>query len=408
MKWLLSLFLLLFSFPAFAGDLPAGYTYRVLNNTARTWQTYTFTYTPTQTGTQYIMFAFRQDPAYWRMDNVTVTAPGNSTNLITNGNMATGGSLSVNTSNYGQMNIDAPTAWGVSYQAGVYPSAAGMWTGGMWYDGAVGSYDGIYQGMNLTAGVSYTVSFQVNGDNTATTTTTGWQLAVYTGSCSQTSLDPTQCQMPTSSGFQTVAAPGQTYTTGCGNNCPAPPAPPAPTYPAATITAGQQAAINQTLTVSHNLVYIDQSLGDHTYVKVTQTGNYNITKATITGQYQSLTVSQTGNYNYEESILSGNNNTITNSQDGSKALFQNVSGSNNNITTLQTGGNHFLELNILTSGNIVSVTQSGAAQKLFSLTINSPNVGVTVQQTNATTSDSAAMSITCTTGPCNGYTYTKN
>jgi len=407
MKWLLSLFLLLFSFPAFAGDLPAGYTYRVLNNTARTWQTYTFTYTPTQTGTQYIMFAFRQDPAYWRMDNVTVTAPGSSTNLITNGNMATGGSLTVNTSNYGQMNIDAPTAWGVSYQAGVYPSAAGMWTGGMWYDGAVGSYDGIYQGLNLTAGVTYTVSFQVNGDNTATTTTTGWQLAVYTGSCSQTSLDPTQCQMPNSSGFQTVAAPGQTYTTGCGNNCPAPPAP-APTYPAATITAAQQAAINQTLTVNHNLVYIDQSFGDHTYVKVTQTGNYNITKATITGQYQSLTVSQTGNYNYEESILSGNNNTITNSQDGSKALFQNVSGSNNNITTLQTGGNHFLELNIPTSGNTVSVTQSGAAQKLFSLTINSPNVGVTVQQTNATTSDSAAMSITCTTGPCNGYTYTRN
>lgn len=406
MRWILGLFLLLFSVPAFAGDLPAGYTYRVLNNTPGTWQTFTFTFTPTQTGTQYIMFAFRQDPAYWRMDNVSVTAPGNSTNLITNGNMTTGGSLSVNTSNYGQMYINAPTAWGVSYQAGVYPSAAGMWTGGMWYDGAVGSYDGIYQGLNLTAGVTYTVSFQVNGDHTATTTTTGWQLAVYTGSCSQVTLDPTQCQMPTTSGFQTVAAPGQTYTTGCGNSCPAPPAP-APTYPAATISSAQQTAINQTIT-SHNLIYIDQYAGDHTYVKATQTGDHNIMKATIVGSYQNMTTAQTGNYNYEESVVSGSHNTITNSQDGSKALFQTVTGNYNTITTVQTGGNHFLELNIPTDNNTVSVTQSGTAQKLFSLTINSPNVGVTVQQTNATTTDSAAMSITCTTGPCTGYSYTRN
>lgn len=178
--------------------------------------------------------------------------------------------------------------------------------------------------------------------------------------------------------------------------------------PATSISASRQTAINQTLTVGHNLIYIDQSVGNGTYVKATQTGDFNIMKATITGSNQSLTTTQTGNYNYEESIISGSNNTIINSQDGSKSLFQTVSGSYNTINTTQTGGNHYLELNIPTDGNTVTILQSGAAQKLFSLTINSPNVGVTVQQTNASISDSAAMSITCTTGPCNGYTYTKN
>jgi hypothetical protein len=444
MKKLLALLLLLFSMPAFAGDLPPGYTYRVLNNTPGTWQTFTFTFTPTQTGTQYIMFAFRQDPAYWRMDNVVVTAPGNSTNLITNGNMATGGSLTVNTSNYGQMYINAPTAWGVSYQAGVYPSAAGTWMNGLWYDGAVGSYDGIYQGLNLTAGVTYTVSFQVNGDNTATTTTSGWQLAVYTGSCSQTSLDPTQCQMPTSSGFQTVAAPGQTYTTGCGSSCPPPPAPPEPTYPTTSISSAQAGKIAQTSALTKNSVYIE-NYGISTSVTVEQIGNFNavrgvdgaqsalingnyntiivkqgtsvvsgynnLAEISIIGGYNNLNIDQRNNSKYSEVKINGSSNSLALQQkDGTiKSAFFSITGNSNSLNILQEGtGQHFLDIIAPTSGNSITVTQSGAAQKLFSLSINSPNVGVTVIQNNATTGDSAAMSITCTTGPCNGYSYTRN
>jgi hypothetical protein len=444
MKKLLALLMLLFSIPAFAGDLPPGYTYRVLNNTPGTWQTFTFTFTPTQTGTQYIMFAFRQDPAYWRMDNVTVTAPGNSTNLATNGNMATGGSLTVNTSNYGQMSINAPTAWGVSYQAGVYPSAAGTWMNGMWYDGAVGSYDGIYQGLNLTAGVTYTVSFQVNGDHSATTTTSGWQLAVYTGSCAQTSLDPTQCQMPTSSGFQTVAAPGQTYSTGCGNNCPPPPAPPEPTYPTTSISSAQAGKIAQTSALTKNSVYI-QNYGLFTNVTIEQSGNYNavrgingaqsalingnyntivvkqgtptvsgynnLAEISVTGGYNSLNIDQRNNGKYTEVSVNGSSNSLTLQQkDGTtKSAFVSVTGNSNSLNILQQGtGQHFLDIIAPTSGNTITVNQSGAAQKLFSLSINSPNVGVTVTQNNATTGDSAAMSITCNTGPCNGYSYTRN
>lgn len=445
MRKLLTILITLFlAIPAaaLAGDLPAGYVYRVLNNTPGTWQTFSFTYTPTVTGYQYVMFAFRQDPAYWRMDNVSVTAPGSSTNLITNGNMNTGGSLTVSTTNYGNMSIQAPTAWGVSYQAGVYPSAAGMWTGGLWYDGAVGSYDGIYQGINLNAGVTYTITFQVNGDNTATPGTSAWQLAVYMGACAAGALNPSQCTIPTSSGFTTVASPSQTYSTGCGNSCPTPP-PTTPTYPPATITSSEQVYINQTSSLGHNTVYIYQTGGDYTNISVTQTGDYNAVRgigggalvinggsdrlsvtqgsqtvngnhnlfeASINGSSNNITATQQGNSNYEQVNLIGSFNTLNTTQSGgNKAIFNNVNGNNNSITTSQIDtGNHFLELNIPTSGNTVSVTQAGNAQKLFSLTINSANVGVTVVQDNATTPDSAAMTITCNVSPCTGYTYTKH
>ena len=60
--------------------------------------------------------------------------------------------------------IQAPADWGVWYQNGTYPAAAGTWSniggshGGVWYDGAVGTFDGIYQGIALQAGTTYTIT----------------------------------------------------------------------------------------------------------------------------------------------------------------------------------------------------------------------------------------------------------
>jgi len=191
------------------GNLPGGYIGRVLNNTPYTWQPYSFTFTAATTGSNYFMLAFRQDPAYWSVDNVKVTAAGTTTNLLTNGDMSTGGGVSVNN---GQQYIQAPSAWGVAYQNGTYPAAAGWWTGGMWYDGAVGSYDAIYQAVRLTAGLTYTITFDVNGDNMATTTTAQWQIGVYAGACGNVGLAPTECTLPSGSGFTQIATPGETYT----------------------------------------------------------------------------------------------------------------------------------------------------------------------------------------------------
>ena len=150
--------------------LPGGYIGTVTNNTPNTWQSYSYSFTPSTSGSNYVGFAFRQDPAFWTFDNVSLTAPGSSTNLLTNGGFGSGGAISITTNN-GPGTIQAPTNWGVWYQNGTYPAAAGTWQdiggahGGVWYDGAVGTFDGIYQGIGLTAGTTYTLSFEVSGNH---------------------------------------------------------------------------------------------------------------------------------------------------------------------------------------------------------------------------------------------------
>jgi hypothetical protein len=197
-----------------AGTMPGGYIGRVLNNTPATWQTYSFTFTPSSTGANYVMLSFRQDPAYWSVDNIKVTAAGSTTNLLKNGGMDTGGVITAQTNN-GPTQVSTPTNWGVAYQAGIYPGAAGQWNSGIWYDGAVGSFDAIYQGVNLTAGVTYTLSFMVAGDNTADSSLSGAvQLGVYAGPCGSLSMAPDQCSLPSNSGYTTLATPQEGASAG--------------------------------------------------------------------------------------------------------------------------------------------------------------------------------------------------
>lgn len=231
--------------------------------------------------------------------------------------------------------------------------------------------------------------------------------------------------------------------TGSFGSFPATTAPPAP-IPPATVTAAQTTKINQTSTLGNNSVYIQNS-GIYTTVDVEQVGNYNVVRgvngaqrAVISGNYNTVTIKQggtntpsynnliefsiTGNTNnlnvdqkqtnkYAEVIVNSSTNTIDITQHGAnaKSAFLSITGGSNTIDVVQQGtGNHFLSLTTSQLGGNVNIFQDGSAQKLFSLTINSPNVGVIVQQTNATTGDSASMSITCSTGPCNGYSYIKN
>lgn len=240
MKRLFLLFFFLLTGLAQAQTLPSGWLGRVQNNTANQWATYSFNFTATVSGSQYIMFAFRQDPAYWYFDNARLTVQGQSTNLLTNPNFNTGGNLSVNTANYGTLNINAPTAWGVGYQSGIYPSAAGTWSNGQWIDGAVGSFDSIYQAVTLTAGTTYTITFDAMSNNVVDNNAV--QLGVYAGPCSDVSMAPANCSLPAGSGFQTVAAPSSTYTVGCTTDCPPPPGPapnPRPTWPVINRLAAQ-------------------------------------------------------------------------------------------------------------------------------------------------------------------------
>lgn len=284
---------------------------------------------------------------------------------------------------------------------------------------------------------------------------TGWQVAVFTVpadgnytlgfssfNLGDTALSPIlfidQLQ-------GTTLLNGQTFTPvqpNAGSSAPPPPSP-EPTYPAVTVSAAQTNKINQAANVFGSSIYL-QVNGNYNVVAIEQFSRNNAIRgvdgaqrATVSGNYNHLTVNQgtaaapigqnlaeisiIGNSNavsltqqqtskYAEIKLNGSSTSINAVQKdaNNKSLFVDVA-SGSVISSVQEGtGNHFLNITSAYSGASVGVIQSGSAQKLFSLTINSPNVGVTVNQTNVTTGDSAAMTITCTTGPCNGYSYTKN
>ena len=231
--------------------------------------------------------------------------------------------------------------------------------------------------------------------------------------------------------------------TGSFGAFPATTVPPEP-IPPATVTSAQTIKMNQTSSISTSGVYIENQgnfntitieqfsrenmirgvdgvqrasiSGSHNTVAVyqgtatTPVGD-NLLEMSVVGNSNQVNVTQQHNAKYTELKVTGSSNDLNVQQKdaGAKNAFLNVNGGFNNIDLLQQGSSqHFADINILTSGNTVSLTQSGTAQKLFSLTINSPNVGVTIDQTNPTVGDSASMAITCTTGPCNGYTYTRH
>jgi autotransporter-associated beta strand protein len=227
------------------GTLPAGALIDINNgtapnsasNTANVFQDYSVTFTATASGNDYILFAFREDPEYWTFGNTSLTASGNSTNLLSNPNFAAGGTLSSDL--YG---VTAPAGWGIVYQNGYSSNGTGDWqspdsggasstsglgvntaTSGSWSDGVVGSFDGIYQGVDLTAGDTYTLSFTAMANEaadvaTSTDENTGVELGAFVGACSVTTGSASACAPSASSGFtalftpvQTAIVAGQTY-----------------------------------------------------------------------------------------------------------------------------------------------------------------------------------------------------
>jgi fibronectin-binding autotransporter adhesin len=288
---------------------------------------------------------------------------------------------------------------------------------------------------------------------------TGWQVAVFTvptdgnyllGFASfnlgDTALSPILFidQMQ-----GTTSLNGTTFTPvapNAGSSAPPPPAPepPAPTYPLASISANQTLKINQKNSITQNSIYINAT-GSNNSVYIEQFSKQNQIRGvngaqamTINGSGNNITINQgtattpigknlaevsvTGNNNivsltqqyngkYAEIITNGLGNQITVQQKdvNEKSLFINALGNTNVIGALQEGtGNHFLEINAPFGGVTASVIQLGSSAKQFQLLLNSPGIGVTVTQNNLTVADSAKMEITCTTGPCNGYSYTKN
>jgi hypothetical protein len=342
-----------------AGTLPGGYIGRVLNNTPATWQTYSFTFTPSSTGANYVMLSFRQDPAYWSVDNVKVTAAGSTTNLLKNGGMDTGGTITAQTNN-GPTQVSTPTYWGVAYQAGIYPGAAGFWNSAIWYDGAVGSFDAIYQAMNLTAGTTYTLSFMVAGDNTADSNLSGpVQLGVYAGSCGNLSLAPEQCSLPSNTGYTTLATPQE------GASAGAPPAAPTEVSSSTSNSVSSNSSVGSTTTISNPYTFGNQTftvIGTGTPTTITTTTTPVTThywsdgSTTTTTGSSTTTTNTTWNYTVTgptNSPVSPNAGTNRNSV----YITQTNAGANNNITTDQSGHGNYEGVSLGGSNNIVRLGQ---------------------------------------------------
>jgi hypothetical protein len=283
---------------------------------------------------------------------------------------------------------------------------------------------------------------------------TGWQVAQFTVQADGTYLlgfasfnlgDTILSPMLFIDQLQgTTLLNGTTFTPiqpNSGSSAPPPPAP-EPTYPAATISANQQFKINQTNSIANNSVYVN-STGDYNSVFIEQKSFNNQVRGinnnalTLNGSYNSVTINQGTattilGKNLAEVSISGSNNTITLNQHhnnkyaelnilasnsiinseqkdtGGKSLFLNVQGTGNNITTLQQGnGNHFLQITSPYGNANVNASQSGNSAQQFQLILNSPGIGVSINQ-SISTGNSALMEITCNTPPCTGYSYTKN
>jgi len=340
-----------------AGTMPGGYIGRILNNVPGQSQNYSFTYTPGQTGSQYVQLAFRQDPAFWTVTNVTLTAGGSSTNLLQNGNFATGGTITAQTNN-GPMDVNTPTYWGVAYQSGIYPGAAGSWSPGQWYDGAVGSFDAIYQGVNLTVGVTYTVTVTVRGDNTSNNNLNGEvQLGVYAAPCGSLTLSPDQCTLPSNSGYTTLATPSEGAS--AGNTAPT------PTGSSTSNVVTSSSSIGSTTTISNPYTF-----GNQTFT-VTGTGTPTTTTTSttpVTTTYWSDgtttisngTTTTTSNTTWNYTVTGPNTppmspNVGTNRN--SVYITQTNAGANNNITTNQSGHGNYESVSLGGSNNIVRLGQ---------------------------------------------------
>jgi len=330
-----------------------------------------------------------------------------------------------------------------SWQTGQYVQFA--LTGGTTnpYEGKVYNSDGSYAG---TIGIGRIINMgtDANGrsffffvgydNNTGQLFSTNYGMTGTGGYTWTGTLNPTTQQLDSfsASGSTAPLSSGQTYTS-------------TPTYPAATISSIQQIKIDQTNSLSAtNAVYIE-SYGDHNTVYVEQRSAFNTIRGTngaqymllngsnntitinqgtagvaigknlaevsITGSNNTLNLTQQQNNKYSEIAVTGlgNNLTLHQKDGGAKSIFANIASNNNTINVLQQGtGNHFVDISSPFGNANVNITQDGSAQKLFSLILNSSGIGVSIVQNNSTTSDSAVMSITCSTPPCTGYTYTKN
>jgi hypothetical protein len=294
--------------------------------------------------------------------------------------MSTGGPVTVQTNN-GSTTVNTPTNWGVAYQAGIYPGAAGFWNSSIWYDGAVGSFDAIYQALNLTAGTTYTISFMVAGDNVADSDLSGpVQLGVYAGPCGNLNLAPAQCTLPSTSGYTTLSTPQDGASAGNAT----------PTITGTSTTdqtSSSSSSSTSQLTEQFNAGVVTGSgwnYNNYTFGfsgSVTETTVTTVTTPVTTTYWSdgttttsngtpttSQTVTKTYSVTPNQSVSPADLNPYRGTLKNAVYIDQILGSANNSITAAQKGSGNLIEMQITGSSNKVAATQG--------YTLNSLNVPV--------------------------------
>ena len=150
-----------------------------------TYTNYTVNFTANAAVTN-LAFALREDPAYFSLDNITLTT-GGGPNLVTNGDFEAG-----------PIGANQPNGWTYLnlYNAGAAGrvlSGCGIGGSNCYYDGAVGSYDTITQAINTSIGSLYTLNFWLTDNSSQVTASamnngnlSGINLVVYAGAAQVT------------------------------------------------------------------------------------------------------------------------------------------------------------------------------------------------------------------------------
>lgn len=140
---------------------------------------------------EYVSFSFRETPAYFSFDDISITQSGSSTNLLADPGFESDTGANIDT--------NFPVGWfrwiqpidtsAIGVVAGTtfaYGCDSGPHTGNyFWCDGSVQGYDGLYQLLSgLTVGATYNISFWLTDDsNQALTPGTSSNCTSSGGSC---------------------------------------------------------------------------------------------------------------------------------------------------------------------------------------------------------------------------------
>jgi len=414
MKRIFAAILLLISSVALAQNLPSGSIGTVNQTSTYIYQNFTYSWTAPTTTIDYFGLAFRQDPGYWSVGNFSLTGFGSSTNLLSNPALQYGGTVS----SYG---MAAPADWGVWYQSSAgAPPAAGFWsapgqgwygsytgglgvntsTAGSWIDGAVGTYDGIYQGFSATAGTTYTFSFTSLGTNSYYNPSI--MIGVYAGACASGS-SVFNCTPNSSSGFTAAMTPQDTQGTG---GAP-PPSSSGPTVVSTTNSTVTTSSTNGTVTSTYSQPVTITTYSDNS-TTTTNNGSATLISTSDLGGSSSITANQQSDVtNFNNSTITnngiyirqtGNNDVITISQIGSHDLigginqqFARIQDGNNYISIKQGNGNpgkNEIDLSVAGGSNNLYLVQSSdpagvsAGNNYQLVNINGFDNSITTNQTN--------------------------